>query len=74
MKKRRRVCGPGYGTDHVENLEQHGLGDGGVKLANVKGSRGGGSLGSGDCISRGRRGERGHFGRWESRFWLDDSG
>jgi hypothetical protein len=32
---------PSDGADHVENLEKHGLGDCGVKLANIEGGRGG---------------------------------
>lgn len=34
------ICIPGDRTDHVENLEKHGLGDGGVKLSDIEGGRG----------------------------------
>lgn len=55
---------PGNRTDHVEDLKKHGLGDGGVKLANIKGRgrsgrdrslRGGGIVGCWDR-HRGRNG------------------
>ena len=39
---------PGHRADHVENLEEHGLGDGRVELTDVEGRRGG-------HLRRGRR-------------------
>jgi len=34
-----RINTPCNRADHIENFEKHGLGDGGVKLSDVKGSR-----------------------------------
>lgn len=32
---------PRHGSDHVENLEEHCLSDGGIEFANIEGGRGG---------------------------------
>jgi len=51
---------PGDRADHVENLEKHGLGDGGVKLSNIEGGGGGrGGLRRRGVVGRGRWGQRG---------------
>ena len=51
---------PRNGSDHVENLKKHGLGDGGIEFTDIKGSRRGRARCSGRMISgnRGRSGGR----------------
>lgn len=80
--RRERVDLRGDGTNHVENLKQHGLGDGVVEFTDIErgaGTSGGGLAGGGSRLSLSlvrslRDRSRGHRGRGSffdfRHFWL----
>ena len=65
---------PSDRTNHVENLKQHGLRDGGVELADVKGSGRRGHLSDRGIVCRRRGGNGGWSGSGGRRSLGDRNG
>ena len=63
LRQHKETDIPGDRSDHIENLKKHGLGDGGVKLADVKGRGRGGHVGNRRVIGSHRSRGRGRGGR-----------